>query len=53
MNLAGITCLWYRCPDTRTVRVILARDRDAGQLALVTTDLTASAAGLVTRYAAR
>ena len=53
MNLAGITCLWYGCLDTRTVQGILARDRDAGLLALVTTDLAASAAALVTRYAAR
>jgi hypothetical protein len=52
VRLADITCLWYGCLDTRTVRVILARD-DAGVLALVTTDLTASAAALITRYAAR
>ena len=43
-SLAGITCLWYGSLDTRTVRVILARDRDAGLLALVTTDLQTSAA---------
>jgi len=53
MNLAAITCLWYGCLDTRTVQVILARDRDDGLLALVTTDLAASPAALVTRYAAR
>jgi hypothetical protein len=53
MHLADITCLWYGCLDTRTVRVILARDRDAGLLALVTTDLAASPAALITRYAAR
>ena len=52
MHLADITCLWYGCLDTRTVRVILARDR-TGVLALVTTDLAASAAALITRYAAR
>jgi DDE superfamily endonuclease len=52
IHLAGITCLWYGCLDTRTVRVILARS-DAGLLALVTTDLTASPAALITRYAAR
>jgi hypothetical protein len=52
MHLADITCLWYGCLDTRTVRVILARS-DAGLLALVTTDLAASAAALITRYAAR
>ena len=55
MSLAGITCLWYGCLDTRTVRVILARDDTSrpALLALVTTDLTASTAGLITRYAAR
>jgi len=52
MSLAGITCLWYGCLDTRTVRVILARS-DAGLLALVTTDLAADAAALITRYAGR
>ncbi len=51
-HLAGITCLWYGCLDTRTVRVILARS-DAGLLALVSTDLAASAAALITRYAGR
>ena len=52
MSLAGITCLWYGCLDTQTVRVILARS-DASLLALVTTDLAASPAALITRYAAR
>lgn len=52
MHLADITCLWYGCPDTRTVRVILARS-DAGLLALVTTDLAAGAAALIERYAGR
>ena len=51
-DLAGVTCLWYGCLDVRTVRVILARDA-AATLALVTTDLAASAAALVQRYAAR
>jgi hypothetical protein len=51
-DLAEITCLWYGCLDTITVRVILARDT-ATTLALVTTDLTAPAAALVQRYAAR
>jgi transposase len=51
-DLAGITCLWYGCLDTRIVRVILARDT-ATTLALVTTDLAAPAAVLVERYAAR
>jgi DDE superfamily endonuclease len=52
MSLADITCLWYGCLDTRTVRVILARS-DAGLLALVSTDLAAGAAALIERYAAR
>jgi SRSO17 transposase len=52
IHLADITCLWYGCLDTRTVRVILARS-DAGLLTLVTTDLAAGAAALITRYAAR
>jgi DDE superfamily endonuclease len=52
IHLADITCLWYGSLDTRTVRVILARDR-AGLLALVTTDLDTGAAALVERYAAR
>ena len=52
MSLADITCLWYGCLDTRTVQVILAR-HDAGVLALVTTDLAAGAAALITRYAGR
>jgi SRSO17 transposase len=51
-DLAAITCLWYGCLHTRTVRVILARN-DAGVLALVTTDRTAPAAALITRYASR
>jgi DDE superfamily endonuclease len=50
--LAEVTCLWYGCLDTATVRVILARD--AGRmLALVTTDLDTPAAALIERYAAR
>jgi SRSO17 transposase len=52
IHLADVTCLWYGCLDTRTVRVILARS-DAGLLALVTTDLAASAAALIERYAGR
>jgi transposase len=51
-DLAEVTCLWYGCLDVRTVRVILARDT-AATLALVTTDLAASAAALIERYAAR
>jgi SRSO17 transposase len=51
-DLAAITCLWYGCLHTRTVRVILARDH-TGVLALITTDRTAPAAALITRYASR
>jgi hypothetical protein len=50
--LTVVTCLWYGCLGTATARVILARD-ERGVLALVTTDLHASPAALITRYAAR
>ena len=51
--LASLTCLWYGCTGTRAIRVILARRPGHPLLALVTTDLHASPAALVTRYAAR
>jgi DDE superfamily endonuclease len=51
-QLAEVTCLWYGCLDTRTVRVILARD-SSREIALVTTDLAASPVLLIERYAAR
>jgi DDE superfamily endonuclease len=51
-DLAEVTCLWYGCLDTITVRVILARGTRA-TLALVTTDLHTPAPALVERYAAR
>jgi len=51
-DLAEVTCLWYGCLDTITVRVILARGATA-TLALVSTDLATPAAALVERYAAR
>jgi hypothetical protein len=51
-DLAEVTCLWYGCLDTRTVRVILARDA-ATTLALASTDLDTPAAALIQRYAAR
>jgi hypothetical protein len=51
-DLAEVTCLWYGCLDTLTVRVILARGPRA-TLALVTTDLHTPAPALVERYAAR
>ncbi|MFK0297298.1 transposase, partial [Streptomyces sp. NPDC090442] len=55
VDLAQFTCLWYGVFHTRTVHVILVRDRpDKPLLALVTTDLaTSAAAELVTRYAGR
>jgi len=52
IRLAEVTCLWYGCLRTRTVRVIISRDDD-GDLALVTTDLHTPAAALAERYAAR
>jgi hypothetical protein len=51
-DLADVTCLWYGCLDTATVRVILARGA-VTTLALVTTDLATPAAALIERYAAR
>jgi hypothetical protein len=51
--LAAVTCQWHGCLGTRTVRVILAKDGRHPMLALVTTDLNATAAALVTRYSWR
>ena len=53
---AEIRCLWYGSFHTQIVRVILLREdaTDTGyDLALVTTDPTATAADLITRYAWR
>jgi hypothetical protein len=55
-HVAAVTCLWYGSWHTREVRLILARNQrttSGYDLALVTTDPDASAAALVTRYAAR
>ncbi|MGH3126236.1 MAG: IS701 family transposase, partial [Streptosporangiaceae bacterium] len=55
-HVAEVTCLWYGSWHTRAVRLILSRDERTASgydLALVTTDLAASPAALVTRYAAR
>ncbi len=55
-HVAGITCLWYGSFKTTPVRLILSRDQDTADgydLALVTTDLAASPADLVARYAGR
>lgn len=51
-DVAEVTCLWYGCLDTITVRVILARGART-TLALVTTDRDTPAAALVERYAGR
>jgi len=52
-RLAALTCLWYGCTGTRTIRVILARGARGPLLALLSTDLDSRAAALVTRYAGR
>jgi len=55
-HVAEVNCLWYGSWHTRTVRLILTRDEHTAagyDLALVTTDLAASPATLVMRYAAR
>jgi hypothetical protein len=51
-QLAEAPCLWYGSFHTRPVRLILART-PASTLALITTDLTTTPAGLTQRYAAR
>jgi hypothetical protein len=54
VRIAVLDCLWYGVFGTQPVRMILVRDRETGpMLALVTTDLSASCADLVARYAAR
>lgn len=62
VKIAEQTCLWYGTWRTDTVRVILVRDTGrttktsiAGgyDIALITTDLTATAEDIITRYAAR
>ena len=56
MQAAAITCLWYSVFGPRTVQVILIRDKTLSggyDLALVSTDLTATAAQITERYAAR
>jgi hypothetical protein len=54
VRVAVIDCLWYGVFGPRPMRMVLVRDREKGpMLALVTTDLTATTADLVTRYAAR
>src|ERR1700677_2866673 len=56
MRAAAVTCLWHGSWGARPVRLILARNPGTAagyDLALVTTDLTAAPAALITRYAAR
>jgi hypothetical protein len=56
MRLAAVPCLWYGSWHARTVRLILARNPGTAagyDLALVTTDLHAAPAAVITRYAAR
>ena len=54
--IAGFACLWPTVFGTRPVQVVLVRSPDAPDgfdLALVSTDLAATPAQLVERYAAR
>jgi hypothetical protein len=52
VQLTAVTCLWYGCLHTRTVRVIISRDLD-GDTALVTTALVTALAAIIERYATR
>ena len=55
VQAAAVTCLWHSAFGSRPVQVILVRDRAPGgyDIALVTTDLDASPAAIMERYAAR
>jgi hypothetical protein len=54
VRIATLDCLWYGVFGPLPVRMILVRDRETGpMLALITTDLSITAADLVARYAAR
>jgi hypothetical protein len=54
VSIAVIDCLWYGVFGPQPVRMLLVRDRDNGpMLNLITTDLQATPADLVARYAAR
>jgi hypothetical protein len=55
IGAATLTCLWRSVFGTRPVTVVLIRDRakNGYDLALITTDATASAAAVIERYAAR
>jgi len=55
VRAAAVTCLWYSVFGTRHVQVVLLRDKSSSgyDLALVTTDLDATPAQVIERYAAR
>lgn len=55
MHAAVIQCLWHGVFASRAVQVVLIRDHAATgyELALATTDLTASPAQVIERYASR
>jgi SRSO17 transposase len=60
VEITEVTCLWYGTWRTDTVRVILVRETGKKAvpakgygIALVTTDLTATAEEIIARYAAR
>lgn len=55
VHTATITCLWYSVFGSRPVQVVLLREpgHSGYQLALVSTDLTASPTQIIQRYAAR
>ena len=55
IHAAAVICLWPSVFGTRPVTVVLIRDKSATgyDLALVTTDATASPAQVIQRYAAR
>ncbi len=56
LDVAVVACLWWGSLHTTAVHVVLVREPDSHKpynLALVTTDLTATAAQLVCRYANR
>ncbi len=56
VQAAVISCLWYSVFGPRKVQVVLIRDKTLSggyDLALVSTDQTASAAHIIERYAAR
>jgi hypothetical protein len=55
IQAAAITCLWHGVSGARHIQVVLARDKSSTghDIALATTDLAASPAQVIERYAAR